>query len=222
MIRFDNHAFKGMDEALRGLYTLQETMGEAIGAMLALLPAALNGGAEHFPKAKEIDKTINDAELKADALVMDILGKFTATGEDLRYILGSIKTTGTFERVADKTKNAIKRLGRLAQPLPPEVKLKLAAAVDAVAAMVPLSLRSILDYSDATTRELLAHGTIVQQSYRAILVYLAEHRAEEEDTNHILLVAKNLEQAADMLVEVMKIAHQIHFGSKYEKESSAA
>lgn len=224
MIRFDNHAFKGLDASLKQLFDLQTSMGGAIRDMLAMMPAALRtAGPEDFAAAKQIDKAINEAELQAEKLVTQIIGKFTTTGEDLRFIIGSIKITGTLERIADKTKNCIKRLSRLSRPLPPAVAGDLARAAETVSAMLPLALDQLLDYRDDTRRALLQHGALVQQSYRSIILALNHHRAGEEDASddtHILLVAKNLEQASDMVIEIMKICHLIHFGTKYEKDNA--
>ncbi|MEJ0010209.1 MAG: hypothetical protein WDN72_06670 [Alphaproteobacteria bacterium] len=102
------------------------------------------------------------------------------------------------------------------------VKAELAAAVAAVTAMLPLIESQILDYTPERAIALLAHGAAVQKSYRQILLHLHQHRpAQAGDDQHILLVAKNLEQTADMAVEIMKICHFIHFGTKYEKAKEA-
>jgi hypothetical protein len=34
-------------------------------------------------------------------------------------------------------------------------------------------------------------------------------------------VAKNLEQTADMAVEIMKISHTVHFATKFDKRAAA-
>jgi len=63
----------------------------------------------------------------------------------------------------------------------------------------------------------------VQRSYRAVLLRLHETDAglHSNDATHLLLVAKNLEQAADMAVEIIKIGHYVNFGTKYEKNTAA-
>lgn len=223
MIRFENHAFKGLDTSLKQLFDLQLLMGDAIREMMERMPSALHiSNPDDFASAKAIDKRINEAELQAEKIVADIIGKFTTTGEDLRFIIGSIKITGTLERVADKAKNCIKRLGRISQPLPAEVKADLELAIEAVRAMIPLALGQVIDYKDQTTRELLNYGARVQHAYRNILLQLGNTRdgTVAADDTHVLLIAKNLEQAADMVIEIMKTSHRIHFGTKYEKDAA--
>lgn len=87
--------------------------------------------------------------------------------------------------------------------------------------MLPLSLQQVLDYQHEAAEELLRHGATVQQAYRAILLHLHAHTSSADDETHILLVAKNLEQTADMAVEIMKISHFVHFATKFDKRAAA-
>lgn len=221
MIQFSNHAFKGLDASLERLYALLQDMGASLVSIIDLLPAGLeHPNAELFQTAKEIDKRVNEMELQADAAVAAIINKFTVMGEELRFTLGAIKAAGTLERAADKTKNCSKRLSRLSTPLAPAIKSELSKAINALKAMVPLTMAQLVDYKAEVTRDLLSHGTTVQESYKNVLLQLHAHSTSATDEAHILLVAKNLEQAADMAVEIMKNAHFIHFATKYDKAAN--
>lgn len=221
MIRFDNHAFKGLDTSFQQLYDVLSAMGEGTGQLIGLLPRALEvADPDSFARAKEIDKSVNEAEMRVDAAVAAIINKFTVMGEDLRFTLGAVKIAGTLERAADKIKNCCKRLSRARHPLDAVVKAELNTAITALSTMLPLSLQQLLDYKPEVTDALLQHGATVQQSYRAILLRLNEQHASADDETHVLLVAKNLEQTADMAVEIMKISHFVHFATKYDKRAS--
>lgn len=222
MIRFDNHAFKGLDEALRQLYADLMEMGQGASELLVLLPPAIDAaGEQFFLQAKEIDRRVNETELRVDGNVAAIINKFTVMGEDLRFILGAVKIAGTIERAADKLKNCVKRLGRVQHPLLESVRTELHAAVVALKEMLPLALELVIEYKSEVSTELLTHGAAVQHAYRSILLQLHAHQTSADDETHILLVAKNLEQTADMVVEVMKAAHYIHFATKYDKRAAA-
>lgn len=224
MIHFDKHAFKGLDVSLEQLYELLETMAGHIGELVALLPRGLEvADPAMFEQAKLIDRKINACEEQADKLVEQIVSKFTAGSDDLRFILGAIKIASELERAADKLKNCVKRLSRRSHPLDREVKADLAQAITAVERMISLSLSQVLDFRPDIARELLERGAAVQKAYRQILIRLHHSKAvpSANDHHHILLAVKNLEQTADMAVEIMKIAHVIHFGTKYEKEKEA-
>ncbi len=223
MIHFNNHAFKGLDESLNKLLELLHAMGAGVEELMSMLPKSLESAdADTFAAAKAVDKTINSAEMQVDASVAAMINKFTLIGEDLRFALACIKIAGTLERMADKIKNCTKRLSRTHHPIMPAIKSELATATTAVRAMVPLALGQVTDYQTAGAHQLLAHGATVQQAYRTILITLQSHNGPADDETHILLVAKNLEQAADMAVEIMKVCHFVHTGTKYEKNAGAA
>ncbi len=216
MIQFDNHAFKGVDEGLKKLSDVQQHMGESILALLGLFETSLDAAnAQAFVDAKAIDKTINADEQQVDATVAGLISKFTIAGEELRYALGSIKTAVALERAADRVKNAVKWIARAKYPLDANTKQALAGAAAALKAMVPLALQQLTDFSGEAANELLAKADQVQKAYRALLV---QHQSAEGEAP-LLLVAKNLEQTADMAVEIMKICHFVHVGTKYEKSA---
>ena len=222
MIRFDNHAFKGLDDSLKQLYADLMAMGDGAKQLLAMLPRAIESAdAELFAQAKEVDKRVNDIEVRVDASVAAIINKFTVMGEDLRFILAAVKIASTQERAADKLKNCVKRLSRVHQPVEAQVQAELKQAVQALDAMLPLALGLVLDYTPETTMQLLQHGAVVQKAYRTILIHLHAHQSSADDETHILLIAKNLEQTADMMVEIMKISHYVHVGTKYDKRANA-
>ncbi len=220
MINFDNHAFKALDDALKNLFASLESMRDASLELVALLPIGLKyADAESFVAAKRIDKTINQTELATDQLVVDIINKFAPTGEDLRFVLAAIKAAAILERAGDKIKNCVKRLAKVTHPLDAIVAQELSLAIDAVEMMLKNCLSQLIDYQADAVEAVLKSGARAQSSYRAILLRLhqSELGAQSSDATHILLVAKNLEQAADMAVEVIKIGHFVNFGTKYEK-----
>ena len=220
MIHFDNHAFKGFDRSLKDLFDLLLAMGKHVEELIALLPAGLESAdTQAHASAKAIDKQINEAEIEADHAVADIVGKFNPVGEELRFILGSVKVAGALERLADRIKNCSKRLAKVQHPLDAEIKSALTASINALKPMVTHSLDQVVDYQPALSIELLRLGAEVQRSYRLTLLRLNQLQLSAEHTHHILLVAKNLDQASDMAIEIMKIGHYINVGTKYEKVS---
>ena len=216
MIQFDNHAFKGVDEGLKTLADVQQHMGQSILALLALFKTSLDSAnPQAFVDAKAIDKTINADEQLVDATVANMINKFTLVGEELRYTLGSIKTAAALERGADKIKNAIKWLARANYPLNSTTQKPLVEASAALTAMIPLALKQLVDFHPDAANELLMRADEVQNAYRTLLM---QHQSAEGEAP-LLLVAKNLEQTADMAVEIMKICHFVHTATKYEKSS---
>ena len=105
-------------------------------------------------------------------------------------------------------------------PLDGEIKTALSQSIDALHQMLPLCLAQLTEYQRSRTSQILAQGAEVQRSYRQVLLRLNQMALSAEDMHPMLLVAKNLDQASDMAIEIMKIAHFIHFGTKYEKQQA--
>lgn len=223
MIQTDNHAFKGLDAALKHLCAQIGEMEHSIAAISELAIRALDApNADLFAQAKQIDKRINQAEAAVDVTVAGMINKFTMIGEDLRFTLGSIKCAGTLERAGDKLKNCVKRLTRLTSAPETLMKKELRQAMEAVQHLFPLTMAQWFDYQPEKAAMVLAHGTKVQQAYRHIVLLLQQGQCVSEDVPHLLLIAKNLDQVSDMAVEIMKIAHYVHTGVKYDKRSADA
>ena len=224
MIQFENHAFRGLDEALKRLFALQISMVTEIDQLGKLMPRGLEvADPENFATAKSIDKHINEAEAATDKLVAEIINKFTPIGEELRFVLASVKTAGTLERAADKVKNCVKRLAKVNHPIDDVVRAELARGIEAARAMLPKALNQLIDYQDDIAQQVLKHGGVVQDSYKRIVIRLHTQGTEAaSDATHILLMAKNLDQVADMAIEIMKIGHYVNFGTKYEKHKIEA
>jgi phosphate transport system protein len=221
MIEFAQHAFHGFDDSLKRMFERLLAMGRNVEALLALMPDGLEiANPESFIEAKQLDKKINDGELETDAAVAEIVAQYTTTGEELRFILGAIKVAGAIERLADRIKNCIKRLSKMPHPLDAEIKAALSRSIEALHQILPLCLAQLMEYDPARTAQILAHGAQVQRSYRQVLLRLNQMALSAEEMHPMLLVAKNLDQASDMAIEIMKIAHYIHFGTKYEKQQA--
>ncbi|MBN8542947.1 MAG: phosphate uptake regulator PhoU [Alphaproteobacteria bacterium] len=220
MIQLDSHAFKGFDESLHKLVDLLSNMSKQVESLITLLPAGLEAAdSRAHAEAKNIDKLINDAEINTDKAVAEIVGKFNLVGEELRFVLGSVKAAGALERLADRMKNCSKRLAKIPHPMDDEIKHILSKSISSLKAMIPLSLQQLFDYKPEVSKELLNLGAEVQRAYRHTLLRLNALKLTAEDTHHILLVAKNLDQASDMAIEIMKIGHYVNLGTKYEKAS---
>jgi phosphate uptake regulator len=221
MIEFSHHAFHGFDESLKRLFERLLGMGRNVEELLSLMPDGLEtANPERFIEAKQLDKKINDGETETDAAVAEIVARYTTAGEELRFILGSIKVAGAIERLADRIKNCIKRLSKMPHPLDGEIKAALGRSINALHQMLPLCLTQLTQYETARATQILTQGAEVQRSYRQVLLRLNQMALSAEEMHPMLLVAKNLDQASDMAIEIMKIAHYIHFGTKYERQQA--
>lgn len=221
MLEFEKHAFKGLDQSLKQLHTLLLSMGDSIGKLTEIVQNELENSANQFSDAKAIDKTINDAEGQIDACVSEIISKFNPFGDDLRFVITTIKIASLLERIADLSKNCVKRLPRVAHPLPADIKNGLAEVLVHIREMMPQSLALITRYTTNDAESVMAQAEKAEASYKKVLLNV--HRTLEKasdipaDSTHLLLIGKNLERVADIIVDIVKLCHFIHNGKRYEK-----
>jgi len=222
MIHFDNHAFKGLDTSLSVLFRILQGMSADILSLLNALPHGLEAAnPQAFAEAKLLDKKINEAEYEADKVAAEIITKFPITGEELRFVLASVKISGILEAAADKLKNCSKRLAKVQHPIHDGLKSEITIAIDMLLHMMPLTLEQVLADDDARAHAIIKKSDTVQHAYRRALQHVhALHAEHVADDTHFMLVIRNLEQVADLLLEIMKISHYIHHGTKYQKLES--
>lgn len=221
MLEFEKHAFKALDESLKQLHTLLLSMGDSIGKLTEIIQSELEHPANQFPDAKAIDKTINDAEDAINACVGEIISKFNPFGEDLRFVITAIKIASLLERAADLSKNCVKRLPRVPHPLPAEIKAGLSEVLAQLKLMLPQSLALITRYTPEGAQAVFAQEELAEAAYKKVLLNV--HRTLEQqadlpaDSTHLLLIGKNLERVADIVLDIVKLCHFIHRGTRYEK-----
>jgi phosphate transport system protein len=217
-MQFGNHAFKGFDISVQQLITQLQHMGELVVSQITLLQQGLDSEDKTIHgESKLLDQQINEAEAQTDRLVADILAKYSPAGDELRFLLGAVKVASSMELLADHMKNCSKRLVKVPHPLDVTVRVALEGGITALHEMIPLGLQQLAQYQEATTDTLLTLGMRVQHAYRHTLLILPQLQVDAEHSQHIVLVAKNLDQASDKVLDMMKIAHFIHKGTRYER-----
>ncbi len=213
-----NHAFKGYDTALEALIAQLHRMGELVTAQISLLKEGLVSADKIIhDESKQLDHRMNAAETETDRLVADMLAKYSPAGEELRFLLGAVKVGSCMELLADHMKNCSKRLAKIPHPLDSGIQGFLNQGIDGLREMVPLGLAQVEEQAPRRVDALLHLGAAVQHAYRQTLFALPQLALEAEAAQHILLVAKNLDQASDKMVDILKIAYFIHTGERYER-----
>lgn len=101
-----------IDNQLEELKKLISKMGAHVEHSLAVDAQALaQKNINQFSQVHEIEKNINDDQLKVDSACISILAKQSPVARDLRFILSIIKINTDLERMGDQAVN-IAYLGR--------------------------------------------------------------------------------------------------------------
>ena len=220
MIKFENHAFKGLDTEFNNLYGMIQQMAGMVSEQLRLFDEALSEQIRDNADAKQLDKKINALELEIENAVAAILSRYTLIGDELRFTVTMLKLSSTLERMGDMAKNCVKRTVRLVRPVQPAFVSEAHSLKKLIDTMLMSSMSLVQEYDETKAVALLAQEDEADGLYKKTQLLLQQDlgdHAQLVESTHMLFIIKNLERMADLALEIVKLCHYIHLGSKFER-----
>jgi phosphate transport system protein len=215
-----NHAFRELDQSLQELEGLLTATITTILQMndkcVAALEALHDKGFVQttLREARKMDKQINQLEFEIVAAIQRILGKYNPRGRDLRFIIGSIKLSTLLESIADKSKNCIKRMYKIEALPSPVVMEKLRLMLAENHAITVLVHQLLLEFDRTTADEINKKRKQIELLYRDVWL---QKTNVDADYHNIVMLAKNIERIADMVIDLKKIIYFVQTGEKLTK-----
>lgn len=217
MLTFERHAFRQFESELKLLLSTLSSMAEIIGGSLGEFEQAL-GNPDAFKAAKQKDKQLNSLEYEVDRLVADILAKYSPTGDELRFVITSIKISAALELIGDITKNSVKHVSKLSA-----VENAQRGELKKIASLLHYNLDAVMklvsDYDKAGWQKVYAENEQVESLSKNFILNLGDAVSDADMKRHLFLVAKNLERIGDLALDIAKYCHYIHTGQKFEKQA---
>ncbi len=220
MIKFENHAFKGLDTEFNNLYGMIQQMAGMVSEQLRLFDEALSEQIRDNADAKQLDKKINALEIEIENAVAAILSRYTLIGDELRFTVTMLKLSSTLERMGDMAKNCVKRTVRLVRPVQPAFVSEAHSLKKLIDTMLMSSMSLVQEYDETKAVALLAQEDEADGLYKKTQLLLQQDlgdHAQLVESTHMLFIIKNLERMADLALEIVKLCHYIHLGSKFER-----
>ncbi len=220
MIKFEKHAFKGLDTEFNNLYGMIQQMAGMVSEQLRLFDEALSEQIRDNADAKQLDKKINALEIEIENAVAAILSRYTLIGDELRFTVTMLKLSSTLERMGDMAKNCVKRTVRLVRPVQPAFVSEAHSLKKLIDTMLMSSMSLVQEYDETKAVALLAQEDEADGLYKKIQLLLQQDlgdHAQLVESTHMLFIIKNLERMADLALEIVKLCHYIHLGSKFER-----
>lgn len=149
----------------------------------------------------EIEEAINTAERDVDEMAYDLLAKEQPMAIDLRFILSVIKINGDLERIGDQSVNIAARAAKLdSQPA-----IKLPVDIEEIGAkvgvMIRTAIQALLEGDTTLSDKVIAMDDEVDEMNRMIqselISVMEQHPEVAEQSLNAIIVARNLERAAD-------------------------
>lgn len=176
--------------------------------------ALLKEDRARFQKVHEIEKKINDEQLRIDNFCIELLAKQGPVAKDLRFIVAVIKINTDLERMGDQCVNiAYSGYDYLQYNLPidcPEIR----QMVTDVKAMVKQSLDAFVKGDEAIAQAVMLMDDRVDENKRAILRRLEEGMVNSpqwiKPSLNLISIGRSLERLGD---HATNIAEDVIFAS---------
>ncbi len=211
-----SHTVSAFDNDLAHLERrVLEMGGLAESQLKAAMDALLKRDVETAERVISRDPELDECERQIEASALSIIARRQPMANDLRYVFGNVKISGSLERIGDYAKNIAKRTLILAK----------APVVAIPAEMGPLgvgALRSLREVMDSfTTRD--AHKAeqvwqhdhelddLVARVMRTVISNMSQDLisnrkdTEVECSTHLLFITKNLERVGDHATNIAEV-----------------
>jgi phosphate uptake regulator len=224
MLDLSNYALKSFNDCLQKLAGLMSQMVEDAMAIEELIAEDLkrtDAPATHAHEeniAKKLDKQVNQREYEIIAVAQEAISKFAPMGDSLRFVIGCVKVSTLLELIGDRAKNSYKRLHKINTALDSEVR-------DAVAKMVQTNLSLlnamrglISEYNEDIVKSTVEEVRSVENLYKQIW---PQKRFDDADYHNIIMLAKNQQRIADLVVDTKRILYFVHTGKNLDSKFSS-
>ena len=167
-------------------------------------------------KVVEIDKKIDEEEVKVEKQAIDLLALHQPAAVDLRLITTIIKVNSEFERIADCAVNIAQRVEYLRQVDRYEPPAEMRAMCNAVIATLRDTIKAFNLADEALARQVLKSDDLVDALYHQIVLDMIGEMesgtaAASTDLSNIM-IAKNLERIGDHCTNIAENVVYIHTG----------
>ncbi len=191
---------------LMGAY-VEKALEEAVDALL-------KEDRSRFQKVHDIEKKINDEQLRIDNFCIELLAKQGPVARDLRFIVAVIKINTDLERMGDQCVNiAYSGFDYLQSNVPVESP-EIAQMVLDVKAMVKQSLDAFVQGDEAMAQAVMLMDDRVDENKNAVLRRLEEWMKKSPEhikpALNLISIARSLERLGD---HATNIAEDVIFAS---------
>lgn len=204
------HTVKSFDEELSALdRNILEMSGIAEANLSAAIEALTKRDVEAAAQIVEADERVDEYEREIESGVLRLLALRQPMANDLRYVLGTLKMSGSLERIGDYAKNIAKRTIVLAEhpniPVPQDI-----------GRLADLAIERLKDTIDAFANRDMAKANAVWEKdqqiddlyarvMRNIISEMSSDSEAIECGAHFLFIGKNLERVGDHATNIAEV-----------------
>lgn len=224
MLDLSNYALKSFTDCLQKLAGLMAQMVDDAMAIEVLIAEDLkttDAPSTHVHEenvAKKLDKQVNRLEYEIIAVAQEAISKFSPMGDSLRFVIGCVKVSTLLELIGDRAKNSYKRLHKINTPLDAEIKEAIAKMVQTNVSLLNTMRKLLGEYSEDIVKSTVDEVRTVENLYKQIW---PQKRFDDADYHNIIMIAKNQQRVADLVVDTKRILYFVHTGKSLDSKFDA-
>ena len=208
-----SHTSRDFEAELRELRAHSLAMGARCERSLQLaLEAFWSGSVETAAEVMQLDRQIDDDEMKIDALVLRILALRQPVAYDLRFLTTALKLVTDLERIGDEAVNIAERAKEGHGIARDKVRDLLKRMSEQAQQMVRDALDAFVAGEAGRAEQVLLRDDSVDDAYGEVLDAMTEFMREEPGeipaAIRVIKVAKYIERVAD---HATNIAEEVIF-----------
>ncbi len=217
-----SHILKAFDRDLAELDAKIMRMGELAEEELK---GALKALRKRDPEKAETvivkDRQVDSLEQNIEDDTVRIIIRHQPLADDLRQVIGAMKTAGELERIGDLAKNIARRVITLASEKPPKPLKK---GLKRMGKQVIAQLHDVLEaYATRDAQkavEVWRRDEEIDEAYNALFRELLTYMMEDPRTiglcTHLLFGARNLERIGDHVTNIAENVYYMVTGDKLD------
>lgn len=220
----NEHIVTAYDEELRDLTAQIAEMGGLAERLVAESVSALT--TNDMELAKRIiaeDAKIDALQRSAEDKAVLVIAKRQPMAQDLRRVVGIMRTSADLERVGDLAKNTAKRVIAINSPFQSK---RFMHGVEHMSELAMNQLKAVLDSYvslDVDTALLIRDqdeeiDAIYTSLFRELLTYMMEDPRNITQCTHLLFCAKNIERIGDHATNIAETVFYIATGEQIVEE----
>jgi phosphate transport system protein len=217
-IQFSGHAFTRYDILTQQLLEELQRMASEVRVLLDLFSETIQGKQTERSVAKQIDKQINQTERDVITQLHSILGQYSPSIDELRFLTATVRIASGLERMGDIAKVNIWRCEELqtgGNQFPEGFAEKIEAMITHIRDMLARAMKNLTELDKEALISILQQDDQVNQHYHELMNAL--YRLPKQ---HPLLpvIIKNVERAADHVFDMVRVIHYAHTGHTPKKK----
>lgn len=216
-----SHTVKSYDKDIQSISATIDDMLNLSVESIEMVEDLLKKPQEGFvDRITAHDYKINSLDNLIEKKVTSMLALRQPMAVDLRYVISSLRVSGSLERIGDQAKSVIKKISKLADhTIENDIKNSLLKMLEISKIMVKDAVYAFNNHDLEKSKMVLEQDDKIDDIYREMFAILDSSTLDTKKMRlmiNVLFIAKSLERLADHATEIAGITNYVITGEIIE------